>query len=84
MNDLYQMVCLHPFSALPRHEVSMFPPIQSVANQSGDAKSCVSRGENAFIITISLHAFHCHGLLVFMCLWHQKTVGQTRGTDIRM
>ena len=60
MMNICRLVCLPPFSALPRREVSMFPPIQSVANQSGDAKYCVSRGENAFILSISLHAFHCH------------------------
>ncbi len=43
MMKICRLVCLPPFSALPRHEVSMFPPIQSVANQSGDAKSCVSQ-----------------------------------------
>ena len=60
MMNICRLVCLHPFSALLRHEVSMFPPIQSVANQSGDARSCVSRVRNAFIISISLRAFHCH------------------------
>ena len=54
------------------------------ASLSGDAKSCVSRGRNAFILTILLHTFHCHRLLVTMFLWHHKTVGRTRGTDIRM
>ena len=43
MMNICRLVCLPPFSALPRHEVSMFPPIQSVANQSGDAKYCVSQ-----------------------------------------
>lgn len=46
MMNICRLVCLHPFSALPRHEVSMFPPIQSVANQSGDAKYCVSQGKS--------------------------------------
>ena len=39
---------------------------------------------NAFIISISLHAFQCHRLLMDMCLWHHKTSGRARGTDIRM
>ena len=50
MMNICRLVCLPPFSALPRHEVSTFPAIQSVANQSGDAKSCVSQANTELIL----------------------------------
>lgn len=68
MMNICRLVCLPPFSALPRHEVSTFPPIQSVANQSGDAKSCVSQAKNAYILMM---------LLLFPCCdWLRLTSKQ--------
>ena len=57
---------------------------QAISSPESGAPPFVSRGK-----THSSSAYHCTHfiaivLLVAMFLWHHKTVGQTRGTDIRM
>ena len=51
------------FASLQADAILMPIPKPS-ASKSIYAISCVSRGKNAFILTTSFHAFHCHGLLV--------------------